>query len=345
MKATPRAVCIHPFQAGDVGYLWEILCRLAAIPRTYHPVFDRALEPILAAWLKVGGKAMSSTPAGGVVQQAMERLRTLPVDWDKVCAYCATPATQATSWCPACLGVRYCDRTCQKHDWKRHKLLCPDIRELKARQPKEVPSSWLEHQPPFPDEASGFLSLIFPCGGEKAEDRFNFCRRTNDQGTQRFVVSASMRLLPRCEWMTLLHEQVDFFNYLWNLVFVRFGVVAAGPHDAGTHEGLPVLHLRPLRVNLSRARHLRICLELAHLGLGLITGHRNGGQDKVFRAHSWPHLRRDLLGRDFRKGICFMGFAKLLPKGVEEFYSFLEAHVPTAALNDADESDAFEADD
>jgi hypothetical protein len=41
-----------------------------------------------------------------------------------VCAGCAQPGRQKLLVCSTCKIVRYCSSTCQKADWKRHKLVC-----------------------------------------------------------------------------------------------------------------------------------------------------------------------------------------------------------------------------
>ena len=63
---------------------------------------------------------------------------------------------------------------------------------------------------------------------------------------------------------------------VWKLLFVRYGMVHTASHSAGERGGVPVICCRPLAVNVSFARHRRICVRLGELGLGLITGHPIG---------------------------------------------------------------------
>lgn len=46
------------------------------------------------------------------------------------CAFCLKSET-SLQICAGCHGVSYCNRTCQKPDWKRHKGNCSVIREVK----------------------------------------------------------------------------------------------------------------------------------------------------------------------------------------------------------------------
>lgn len=46
----------------------------------------------------------------------------------RVCAHCDKAGDTPLSQCSCCQGVAYCDQTCQKNDWKRHREWC------KARQ-------------------------------------------------------------------------------------------------------------------------------------------------------------------------------------------------------------------
>jgi hypothetical protein len=49
-----------------------------------------------------------------------------------LCAMCDKPSTQL---CGGCVSIKYCSRTCQKLDWRVHKLVCKTYKDFLASRP------------------------------------------------------------------------------------------------------------------------------------------------------------------------------------------------------------------
>jgi hypothetical protein len=60
-----------------------------------------------------------------ITLENMLRLQNRAVD-HKTCQKCGLVTTNELSKCSKCKTARYCDRACQKADWKQHKKQCID---------------------------------------------------------------------------------------------------------------------------------------------------------------------------------------------------------------------------
>ena len=82
---------------------------------------------------------MSASASGGVAaasppEDENEVQRNIRL---KVCAYCKKPG--AMNKCEACLQRTYCDKKCQKKDWKTvHKKQCKKLQQVFSA------TSWVE---------------------------------------------------------------------------------------------------------------------------------------------------------------------------------------------------------
>lgn len=269
-------------------------------------------------------------------------LQTLPVNWDSHCGFCNAQVVRCGKWCGGCRAVRYCDEDCQRAHWHEHNWVCNITRYLRELQRPEVPAAFLVQTQPFPEDEHGLLTMLFP--GTEARDQFNFTRRTDDVTNQRVFVAASMRLLRREQWREIRRVHDQALHNIWRLVFERDGLVGCNPHVEHTEVGR-VIWKRPLQVNLSKKRHLRVCLELASLGLGLVTGHRfhHGPAKTRWFLHDWRALVADQMPREYRRGLCMVGCACLLPKGVDLFHGFVAQLQRDVGVSDGEDSDGPDA--
>ena len=68
----------------------------------------------------------------------------------KVCAYCKTPG--ATQKCNGCRQRTYCNKRCQKRDWKTvHRELCEKLQQVFV----PPPAGWREAKEAAERDASG----------------------------------------------------------------------------------------------------------------------------------------------------------------------------------------------
>ena len=51
-----------------------------------------------------------------------------------ICHRCGKRAVKQAklSWCDSCKHARYCSQSCQRSDWRSHKAVCKEIREVVA---------------------------------------------------------------------------------------------------------------------------------------------------------------------------------------------------------------------
>lgn len=55
--------------------------------------------------------------------------------WNQHCAHCCRRTKPSLDRCAGCELVRYCDKSCQKKDWRRHKPLCKYLMRCHLRPP------------------------------------------------------------------------------------------------------------------------------------------------------------------------------------------------------------------
>ena len=265
--------------------------------------------------------------------------RMFPVDWDSVCGRCNV-SVERGSYCGGCRAVRYCSSDCQTADWGRHREVCSDMSELRRQvYRRELPPSMLMRQPEvYSDDTSGLLTFLFP--GLHGDGIFGFTRRTATVETTRMFVSWGMYLWSRGRWDAFVRgDEGGALESVWKLLFVRYGMVRTASHSAGERGGVPVICCRPLAVNVSFARHRRICVRLGELGLGLITGHPIGCRSGPvkWQFHDWRVLvEKDAPPRAWRHDVVFAGAAPLLPLSKAVF----ERHVSSLCTSVGDDLDA-----
>ena len=154
------------------------------------------------------------------------------------------------------------------------------------------------------------------------------------------LVSWGMYLWSRGRWDAFVRgDEGGALESVWKVLFVRYGMVHTASHSAGERGGVPVICCRPLAVNVSFARHRRICVRLGELGLGLITGHPIGSRSGPvkWQFHDWRVLvEKDAPPRAWRHDVVFAGAAPLLPLSKAVF----ERHVSSLCTSVGDDLDA-----
>lgn len=236
-----------------------------------------------------------------------------PSNWDRVCGSCEADVSAVRGlYCAGCRCVRYCNRQCQVNHWGHHADECSAL----ARLREEVYVNELPEVVPladFPDDTSGILHMTFPGNPGRWH---GFTRRTASRDDVFVFARGGLRHWRRDRVRESIDADYDAYHRIWTLVFSRHGMTRAAVHTGGEHAGIPVFLTRGLLVNFSERRHYCVCLSLGALGLGLITGHRRSARrgPVEWHLHDW----RVLLGeggvpRAWRRGICYVGMAPLLP--------------------------------
>ena len=232
-----------------------------------------------------------------------------PLNWDSVCGRCGGDVGRG-SYCAGCRLVRYCGAECQRAHWRDHRRVCESFARLRSVYRDEVPRMPVLEA--WPDDTTGALALVYPQGDEQ---KYRFTRRTSTAETRREFVLHGMHLWTRAQWTTYVSEHNEELQAVWRRIFGRGGMTRSGLHLGGSVDGMLVLRLRGLAVNLSKRRYLQVCVMLGALGLGLITGVKVSGRDGVaaWRLHDWRVLIERRYPASVREGIVFVAATPLLP--------------------------------
>ncbi len=124
--------------------------------------------------------SISGWSAASSVQTAPLRQHHVPLD---TCAKCARTA-EKMGICGGCKKIHYCNTTCQKKDWGRHKVDCIKSKEQKDKETKKNPS-----MSPISDGSVGAtntlvseLQSIKPTFKSPIFENYEVNVRTNEQG-------------------------------------------------------------------------------------------------------------------------------------------------------------------
>ena len=240
---------------------------------------------------------------------------SLPHNWDVVCGTCGVDV-QTGSYCGGCRAVRYCGRECHQADWSNHRLNCMRFRDLRRSLYRhELPVSLYSVVGQYSADTTGVLAFAFPGASSNV---CVFTRRTFDSEGIRLFVAHGFRVWRRFQWVDFVREYHVALQDLSDMIFVRRGMLRAATHADGDRDGVPVLRVRPLRIHLSVSRHRRICIALAALGMGLITGASRGGRSSapLWYMHDFALVLSGNVPREWRHDLVFVGATPLLPRGL-----------------------------
>lgn len=148
------SVIWSPIVGTTAKLTWDLIsATYTAAAKEWDPIFDeRSQQEPASASERQGRAAEQEAPDG--LEDLVENLVLSPdhqvnpdedswrthafslhLDEDMLemitCSYCGNPSAQVRK-CGRCGGVRYCDQTCQKADWKAHKPYCKAGEVVKA---------------------------------------------------------------------------------------------------------------------------------------------------------------------------------------------------------------------
>ena len=134
----------------------------------------------------------------------------------------------------------------------------------------------------------------------------------------RAFVAHGMFLWERWQCVNFVQEYFMTLKEISDLIFVRGGMLRAATHLHGDRDGIPVLRVRPLTIHLSLSRHRRVCIALASIGMGLVTGASAGGRSSnpTWYLHDLATVLSGDVPRLSRRNLVFVSAAPLLPRAV-----------------------------
>ena len=249
-----------------------------------------------------------------------------PADWDVACSHCHSDLRGTRgNWCSGCRLARYCNRTCQREAWASHKVHCEEMGRLRktvywrefAAPPRRAVGD------PFPGDTPGVLEFRFAAqgGGSWLDGRFGFTRRSATEDNVRLFRGAGMELWRRGDIEARLasgpagEASLAGLSAAWTLIHGEVG--RSGLHASMSGDHLVVVP-RSLSIDLTRPQFKSLCLALAAMKLGLITGHRlDGSRGPVtWMLHNWNEdiLSKAHMPRERLRDIVYFGAVPLLPE-------------------------------